>query len=145
MTNKYKISDLAKDFNMKSKDLIAIVTELTGTEKKSGATLNEQEIGLVFTRLTKDNAVKSFDSYFATGAESREKAKKAREEEKNKKLLEQMAILEQLKAAAAAQNGEEPKKEEKPKKAEPPKKESLKRKSLRRKMLKSLSLKRQKR
>ncbi len=116
MTNKYKISDLAKDFNMKSKDLINIVTELTGVEKKSGAALTEDEIGLVFLRLTADNQVKSFDEYFATGAESREKAKKAREEEKNKKLAEQMAILEQLKAAAAAQNGEAPqKKKEEPK------------------------------
>ena len=129
MTNKYKISDLAKDFNMKSKDLIAIITELTGSEKKSGGTLNEEETALVFAKLTADKAVKSFDEYFATGAESREKAKKAREEEKNKKLAEQMAILEQLKAAAAAQDGE-PVKEEKPepkadkkveKKAEPKK------------------------
>jgi len=123
MTNKYKISDLAKDFSMKSKDLITIITELTGNEKKSGATINEEEIALVFNRLTNDKAAKSFDEYFATGAESREKAKKAREDEKNKKLAEQMAILEQLKAAAAAQNGEaapkaEPKKTE-PKKAEP--------------------------
>ena len=119
MTNKYKISELAKDFNIKSKDLIAIVTELTGIEKKSGATLGEQEIGLVFNRLTADNQVASFDEYFATGAESREKAQKLREEKKNKKLLEQMAILEQLKAAAAAQNGEKaPEKKEEPK-AEP--------------------------
>ncbi len=122
MTNKYKISDLAKDFNMKSKDLIAIITEITGTEKKSGAALNEDEIGLVFEKITADNSVNNFKEYFATGEESREKAKKAREEEKNKKLAEQMAILEQLKAAAAAQNGEaapkaEPKKTEK--KAEP--------------------------
>ena len=121
MTNKYKISDLAKDFNMKSKDLIAVIAEVTGSEKKSGAALNEAEIGLVFERLTKDNSVKNFKEYFATGEESREKAKKAREEEKNKKLAEQMAILEQLKAAAAAQNGEAPKtqeKKEEPKKAE---------------------------
>ncbi|MBR6509071.1 MAG: translation initiation factor IF-2 [Clostridia bacterium] len=126
MTNKYKISDLAKDFNMKSKDLIAFITEVTGAEKKSGASLNETEIGLVFEKLTEKNSVKSFKEYFATGEESREKAKKAREEEKNKKLAEQMAILEQLKAAAAAQNGEPaPKKEEKkaePKTAEKPKK-----------------------
>ncbi len=135
MTNKYKISDLAKDFNISSKEAIAIITEVTGTEKKASATLNEQEIGLFFDKITKDNAVKDFKAYFATGAESREKAKKAREEEKNKKLLEQMAILEQLKAAAAAQNGEkapEPKKEpeKKVKKAEPakevPKKEEPK-------------------
>ena len=114
MTNKYRISELAKDFNMKSKDLIALITDVTGTEKKSGAALNEDEIGLVFERITSEKSVKSFKEYFATGEESREKAKKAREEEKNKKLAEQMAILEQLKAAAAAQNGEtEPAKEKK--------------------------------
>ncbi len=118
MTNKYKISELAKDFNIKSKDLVDILTTLTGSEKKSGGVLGEEEIGLVFTYLTAKNSVKNFDEYFAMGAESREKAKKAREEEKNKKLLEQMAILEQLKAAAAAQNGEaspvEKKEEKKP-------------------------------
>jgi len=119
MTNKYKVSDMAKDFGMKSKELIAVITELTGNEKKSGATLNEEETALVFNRLTEDKAVKNFDEYFATGAESREKAQKAREDEKNKKLAEQMAILEQLKAAAAAQNGEAPKKEE-PKKEKKP-------------------------
>ena len=119
MTNKYKISDLAKDLNIKSKDLISLVTELTGTEKKSGATLSEDEIGLVFVKLTADNQVKSFDEYFATGAESREKAKKAREEEKQKKLAEQMAILEQIKAAAAAQNGESAKKEPEQKPSKP--------------------------
>ncbi|MBR4973400.1 MAG: translation initiation factor IF-2, partial [Clostridia bacterium] len=116
MTNKYKISDLAKDFNMKSKDLTVLVSELTGSEKKSGAALNEEEIGLVFLALTKNSQVKSFDEYFAMGEESRQKAKKAREDEKNKKLAEQAAILAQLQAAAAAQNGEKVKEE--PKKAE---------------------------
>ena len=124
MTNKYKISDLAKDFNMKSKDLLTVINEVTGSEKKSGATLNEEEIGLVFLSLTKNAQVKSFDEYFAMGAESREKAKKAREEEKNKKLAEQAAILAQLKAAAAAQNEEIPKEE--PKKAETKKTETKK-------------------
>ena len=131
MTNKYKISDLAKDFNISSKDAIAIITEITGTEKKASAALNEQEIGMFFNKITKDNAVKDFKDYFAMGAETREKAKKAREEAKNKKLQEQMAILEQLKAAAAAQNGEkvpeekkQPVKEEK--KAEAPKKSEKK-------------------
>ena len=132
MTNKYKLSDLAKDFGLKSKDLAQIITDATGEEKKSGATLNETEIALVFNKLTLDNQVKSFDEYFATGNAAREKAKEDREREKNKKLAEQMAILEQLKAAAAAQNGEAPKTEEKaekktePKKAEPKKAEAPK-------------------
>ena len=65
MTNKYKISDLAKDFNISSKDAIAIITEITGTEKKAGATLNEQEIGMFFNKITKDNAVKDFKDYYS--------------------------------------------------------------------------------
>ena len=114
MTNKYKVSDLAKDFNLSSKDIIGIVAEKTGAAKKSGAALDETEISIVFAELLNRNEVKSFKDYFATGAESREAAKKAREEEKNKKLAEQMAILERLKAAA--QGGAKPEKaEEEPK------------------------------
>ena len=126
MTNKYKISELAKDFGVSSKDIIDIVTEKTGAAKKSGAVLNETEISVVFSTLINANEVKSFDEYFATGAESREAAKKAREAEKNKKLAEQMAILEQLKAAAAgatAENKPTVKKEKPAEKEEKPKTE----------------------
>lgn len=119
MTNKYKISDLAKDFNVSSKDITDIVAEKTGVTKKSGAVLNETEISVVFSALLNKNEVKSLDEYFAIGAESRAAAKKAREEEKNKKLAEQMAILEQLKAAAAAQNGEKAPIKEEPKVKKP--------------------------
>lgn len=126
MINRYKVSDLAKDFNMSSKDIIALVNSLTGEEKKSSAVLIENEIAMVFDALTKQNAVKSFDEYFATGAESRAAAAKKRQDEKDKKLAEQMAILEQLKAAAAAAEGKPaPKPAETDKKAEekPAKKE----------------------
>ena len=124
MNNKYKVSDLAKDFGLTSKDISALVLELTGAEKKSGATLNEQEIGLVFDALTKRNEVKSFDDYFAAGAQTRAEAAKKRQDAKDKKLADQMAILEQLKAAAAAAEAAknpEKKEEAKPveKKAEP--------------------------
>ena len=130
MTNRYKISDLAKDFNKTSKEIIALVTELTGEEKKSGATLGEAEIALVFDAITKANQVKSFKEYFATGEAARVEAQKKRQDAKDKKLAEQMAILEQLKAAAAAAAAgeaapvEESKTEEKKpaaKKAEAPK------------------------
>ncbi len=122
MINRYKISDLAKDFNMSSKDIIALVTSLTGEEKKSSAVLIENEIALVFDALTKQNAVKSFDAYFAMGAETRAAAAKKKQDEKDRKLAEQMAILEQLKAAAAAAEGKTPDKKEtktEPKAAKP--------------------------
>ncbi len=119
MISRYKISDLAKDFNITSKELIALVSELTGEEKKSSTVLIENEIALVFDALTKKNAVKSFDAYFAMGAENRAVAAKKKQDEKDRKFAEQMAILEQLKAAAAAAEGKTPEKkaEEKPAKA----------------------------
>lgn len=130
MINRYKISDLAKDFNMSSKDIIALVASLTGEEKKSSAVLIENEIAMVFDALTKQHSVKSFDAYFEMGAETRAAAAKKRQDEKDKKLAEQMAILEQLKAAAAAAEkaekaeNKEVDKPQKPatKKAEPEKK-----------------------
>ena len=128
MNNKYKVSDLAKDFGVSSKEITAIVMDAIGEEKKSGASLNENEIGIFFDFITKKNAVKSFDEYFATGAAAREEAAKARQSEKDKKLAEQMAILEQLKAAAAAAEGnkKEPAAEEKPAKKQETKKEEVK-------------------
>ena len=48
MTNKYKISDLAKDFKVASKDIINIIAEKTGAAKKSGGVLDETEISIVF-------------------------------------------------------------------------------------------------
>ena len=129
MTNKYKISDLAKDFNKSSKEIIALVLSLTGEEKKSSTTLGEEEIALVFDAITKANEVKNFKEYFATGEAAREEAKKKRQDAKDKKLAEQMAILEQLKAAAAAAAGEAAPKEEKkpePKKVEEKKPEAKK-------------------
>ena len=119
MISRYKISDLAKDFNMPSKDLIAFVSKLTGEEKKSSTVLIENEIAMVFDAITKKNSVESFDEYFATGAEARAAAAKKKQDEKDRKLAEQMAILEQLKAAAAAAEGKAPEKKEEPKKEQP--------------------------
>ena len=124
MISRYKISDLAKDFNMQSKELIALVTELTGEEKKSSTVLIENEIAMVFDALTKKNAVKSFDEYFATGAESRAAQAKKKQDEKDRKLAEQMAILEQLKAAAAAAEGKAPEKKAEPKVEKAPEKKA---------------------
>ena len=102
MTNKYKISDFAKDFGITSKEVISTVKDITGEEKKSSAALNEFEVAILFDVITKNNAVKSFKEYFATGEESRAQAAKRRAEARDKKLADQLAILEQLKAAAQA-------------------------------------------
>ena len=117
MTNKVKVSDIAKDFGVESKEIIAILGEHTAEAKKAGASLNEQEVNIIFEVLTLKHKVKSFDDYFATGAAAREAAQKARQAEKDQKLASQMAILEQLKAAAEAEAAEKKAAVEKEKKA----------------------------
>ena len=58
MNNKYKLSDLAKDFGIAAKEISALLMAATGVEKKSGASLVEDEIAIVFNELTKKNSVK---------------------------------------------------------------------------------------
>ena len=124
MTNKVKVSDIARDFSLESKEIIAILSKHTKEAKKSGAALNEQEINILFEVLTLKHKVKSFDDYFATGAAASAAAAEKRKAEKDQKLAEQMAILEQLKAAAQAASQAQKKSEKKvEKKAEPKKAE----------------------
>ncbi|MBQ6816630.1 MAG: translation initiation factor IF-2 [Clostridia bacterium] len=103
MMIKYKVSDAAKDFNIASKEITAILEENIGESKKSGATLNERDLDVIFEVLTNKNQVASFEEYFKTGEDARKASAAARKAEKDKKLAEQMAILEQLKAAAEAE------------------------------------------
>ena len=103
MMEKYKINTAAADFKMTAKALAAVISAHTGTEKKSGATLTEQEVNILFDALTKEHEVKSFDAYFETGKAAREAQEKEKKAAKDKKLADQMAILEQLKAAQEAE------------------------------------------
>ncbi len=123
MMIKYKVSDAAKDFNIASKEITAILEENIGESKKSGATLNEHDLDVIFEVLTIKNQVTSFEEYFKTGEDARKASAAARKAEKDKKLAEQMAILEQLKAAAEAEQKQKSAESKAPaKKAEPSKK-----------------------
>ena len=103
MMEKYKINTAAADFKSTTKDVAALIKEYTGAEKKSGATLTEQEVNVLFDALTQKNSVKSFDEYFASGRAAREEVEKAKKAKKDQNLAAQMAILEQLKAAQEAE------------------------------------------
>ena len=133
MMDKYKLSTAASDFGKSSKEIAAIIKDYTGAEKKAGTTLTGEEIGIIFSFLTKQSEVKSFDEYFAAGNAARKQQEEEKKAAKDKKLADQLAILEQLKAAqeaemaakkAATEKKEAPKaepKKEAPKKAEPKK------------------------
>lgn len=128
MLIKYKIHEVSKDFNISSKDIIALLKDKLGVDKKSQTSLEDTELDLIFDYVTKQNQVKSFDEYFAAGQIARDERAKARKAEKDRKLAEQMAVLEQFKAAQAAQQAAEEKAKapkEKPK-TESPKKADTK-------------------
>ena len=96
---KYKVSDLAKDFNLKPKDISDILAKYMTAPKNSAASLGEDEISVVFECLTQQHAIASFEEYFK---EMHEKADKRREElmKKQAEAEEERKRQEAEKAAA---------------------------------------------
>ncbi len=103
MMIKYRVHELSKDFEVSSKEVLGILSTYCDGAKKSQTALEETELDIVFDALTQQHAVESFDAYFAAGEEARNARNAAKQAEKERKLAEQAAILEQLKAAQKAQ------------------------------------------
>lgn len=65
MVIKFKVSDVAKDFGKNNKDIINILSEYCdGPAKKANTVLEENELNILFDKLTADNSVESLDNYF---------------------------------------------------------------------------------
>ena len=56
---KYKVSDLAKDFSMQSKDIVALLADKLGSAKKTSSALEPSEVDAVLDLITRENSVKS--------------------------------------------------------------------------------------
>jgi translation initiation factor IF-2 len=56
-SEKYRINALAKDFNLKSKDLITVLENAGFTGKTHMAVLEENELSIIFETLTQNNQV----------------------------------------------------------------------------------------
>ena len=115
MLIKYKVSEVAKDFGLDTKSVLAILKEHLKFTKTGVAALSEDELNVVFDVLTQQTELENFDDYFAMGESAREKLKKEREEKRQSKLNEQALIAEQLKAAAKDFKNAPPAVEAKPK------------------------------
>ena len=74
MMMKYRVSEVAKDFEVPSKEIIAVLAEYTDTPKKSMTALEEEELDWVFETMTQKHQVESFDAYFAAGEKKRQEA-----------------------------------------------------------------------
>ncbi len=128
---KYKISTLAKDLNIKSKDLLDLVASLGMADRKHSSVIESDEFNLILEALTSKAQVANFDDYMSGKAtivrllskEELEAEAKAREEQEaeERRLAEEAArkaAEEKAKAEAAAAEAEAKKKaEEEAKKA----------------------------
>ena len=103
---KTKIKDAAKDLNLTANDIVDIVKEKTGTEKKPAASITESEMNLVLEHITQNNQVKSFDAYFAA---TEKKAAPVKEEKPAEKPAKPEKKQEKKPAAAKpAEEAEKP-------------------------------------
>lgn len=114
MVIKFKVSDVAKDFGKNNKDIINILSEYCdGPAKKANTVLEENELNILFDRLTADNSVESLDNYFNSAKKSdKKKTKDSKNEsanvskdnkekkDENKKHKNQAAILQMAEQAA---------------------------------------------
>ena len=119
MLVKYKVNEVAKDFNFDTKQLLEILKDKFPERAiKNTTALEENELNFVFDYITLKNQVKSFDEYFAMGEQAQKQREAEKKAKKEKRLKEQELLAEQLKAMAAAAKGEKEEKpaEEKPKK-----------------------------
>ena len=63
---KYRVRDVAKDLDVKTNYVTELIEKNFGGAKKSSMTaLESDELDLLFDTVTKENAVDSFDEYFA--------------------------------------------------------------------------------
>ena len=110
MVIKIKVSEIAKDFGKQNKEIIEVLDQYCeGPAKKAATVLSEDELNILFDKMTQANSVESFDSYFAQkkpAEKKKEAPKKAPKKEapkddaKSKKHQSQAAILQMAEQAA---------------------------------------------
>ena len=76
MVKKYRVHEVAKDFGVASKDIISLLKNYLGEEKKHMTCLTEDELNIIFEHFTKKGEVKSFDEYFKLTKETKKEAAK---------------------------------------------------------------------
>ena len=62
---KYKIREVAKDFDMPAKAVVNMITEHFEAPKSSAQVLTEEQLNLVFDLITKENQISSIEEVFA--------------------------------------------------------------------------------
>ncbi|MBQ3330614.1 MAG: translation initiation factor IF-2 [Ruminococcus sp.] len=120
---KYKVKEVAADLDVTTKEVIAVLREQLGVDKKAMTALNEEELNFIFDYFTQKNAVDDLSAYFAVrdNAIKKQEEEAAKRKEEEKKRREE--AKDQLRPDSAKKSGKEqktarPKKEKTDKTAE---------------------------
>ena len=70
--NKYRVHEVAKDFDMPSKDVMTILTDYMTVPKNHMQALTDEELNVVFEVITQNNQIDNLEQVFAQGQEKRE-------------------------------------------------------------------------
>ena len=112
INTKYRVRDVAKDLDVKTNYVTELIEKSFGGAKKSSMTaLESDELDLLFDTVTKENAVDSFDEYFALKSKKEAPEKKEEAQQPEQKSEEKSA--DKKEAAKLAQKPA-PAKEAKP-------------------------------
>ena len=112
INTKYRVRDVAKDLDVKTNYVTELIEKSFGGAKKSSMTaLESDELDLLFDTVTKENAVDSFDEYFALKSKKEAPEKKEEAQQPEQKSEEKSA--DKKEAAKSAQKSA-PAKEAKP-------------------------------
>jgi len=77
MINKYRVHEVAKDFDIKSTIIVDLLLKYFPDTKKHMTALEEEELDVIFETFTTEHAVESLDAYFATAELPRAERKHA--------------------------------------------------------------------
>ena len=105
--NKYRVHEVAKDFNVKSNGVIELLGKYFEDPKKHQTALTDEELDIIFETFTQNKAVESFDEYFKVTAEKKEEpVKKEKKEEKASASAEKAEKTEKAESKPAAKKND---------------------------------------
>ena len=104
MMIKYRVSDVAKDFNTTTKEVVEVLTKYGFPGKKSASALEERELDVIFEYFTQKHNSDNLDAYFATAND----APKKEEPKEEPAVVVTTAEEPDAKAARKPQQGKAP-------------------------------------
>ena len=110
---KYKLSEIAKNLNITTKEISEVLSKYLKVNKKAAAVLTEEELNVIFEHFTQSNMLSSMNEYYASATEPVEE-KTAAPKEENKEKTAAPKKTEDNKAAKTDKNASQQKKNDKP-------------------------------